>query len=234
MARFVRLISSLAVIAASATSATSAIAADLPAAPAYKAPPVENLWNPWMIRVRALGVVTRDSGYVHQVPGSGLSTSDTVVPELDISYFFTPNIAAELILGVTRNHVTGTDAIAGLDVGKAWLLPPTLTLQYHFTNFGAFKPYVGAGVNYTWFFDQSAAGAATGVGVTRSRLHDTAAPVVQFGFDYMIDRHWGWNVDVKKVWLRPDWSGTLNGVTPISGKVNLDPWLIGTGITYKF
>jgi outer membrane protein len=231
MARFVRLISSLTIIAA---SAGSAMAADLSSKPLYKAPPVENVWNPWMIRGRALAVVTRNSGIVDQVPGSGLSTSDTIVPELDISYFFSPNIAVELILGVTRHRVTGTDAIAGLDVGKAWLLPPTLTLQYHFTNFGAFKPYVGAGVNYTLFFDQKAAGAAAGVGVTESRLHSAAAPVVQFGFDYMIDQHWGWNVDVKKLWLRPSWSGTLNGTTPITGKVNLDPWLIGTGITYKF
>lgn len=188
-----------------------------------------------MIRVRALGVVTRDSGHVDQVPGSGLRTSDTVVPELDISYFFTKNIAAELILGVTKHHVTGTDAIAGLDVGKAWLLPPTLTLQYHFTDFGAFKPYIGGGVNYTWFFDQSAGNVLSGAGtVTQSHLHDSFAPVAQVGFDYMIDQHWGWNVDVKKLWLRPNWNGTLNGTTPISGKVNLDPWLIGTGITYKF
>lgn len=230
MIKTVRLILSLAAIA---ISGSAAVAADLPAKPVYKAPPVENLWNPWMIRVRALGVITRNSGHVDQVPGSGLSTSDTVVPELDISYFFTPNIAAELILATTRNHVTGTGAIAGLDVGKAWLLPPTLTLQYHFTDFGAFKPYVGGGVNYTWFFDQSAGGVGL-AGVTQSHLHDTAAPVVQFGFDYMIDRHWGWNVDVKKVWLRPSWSGTLNGVTPITGKVNLDPWLVGSGITYKF
>lgn len=233
MSKLVQFISSLAVMAA---SVSSVLAADLPTKPVYKkAPPVENLWNPWMIRVRALGVVTRNSGYVDQVPGSGLSTSDTVVPELDISYFFTKNIAAELILGVTRHHVTGTDAIAGLDVGKAWLLPPTLTLQYHFTDFGAFKPYIGGGVNYTWFFDQSAANALGPVGtITQSHLHDAFAPVAQVGFDYMLDQHWGWNVDVKKLWLRPNWSGTLNGTTPISGKVNLDPWLIGTGITYKF
>src|SRR5262245_57447261 len=96
-------------------AAAIAVAGALPAAgadlkPVYKAPPapVIDPFNPWMLRVRALGVVTRDSGSVDQVPGSGLKTSDTVVPELDITYFFTPNIAAELILGVTRHHVTGT------------------------------------------------------------------------------------------------------------------------------
>jgi len=222
--------SSLLVAAGLTGFAAAAQAADLPTkAPYFKAQPPE-VWNPWMIRLRALGVVTRDSGYVDQLPGSGLKTTDTLVPELDISYFFTKNIAAELILGVTRHHITGTGTITGVDVGKAWLLPPTLTLQYHFTDFGAFKPYVGAGVNYTLFFSQSAAGGT----VTESHLKDTAAPVVQVGFDYMINNHWGFNVDVKKLWLRPDWNGTLAGGTPISGKVNLDPWLIGTGITYKF
>lgn len=182
-----------------------------------------------MIRLRGLGVVTRNSGSVDQIPGSGLKTSDAIVPELDISYFFTPNLAAELILGVTRHDVTGTGAINGVDVGRAWLLPPTLTMQYHFTNFGAFKPYVGAGVNYTWFFSQKAAGDV----VTSSHLHDSFAPVVQIGFDYMIDRHWGWNVDVKKLWLQPDWDGVVGG-TAMTGKAKLDPWLIGTGIVYKF
>jgi len=171
------------------------------------------------------------------VAGSGLTTTDTVVPELDITYFFTKNWAAELILGVTKHHVTGTGVAAtnGLDVGKAWLLPPTLTLQYHFTDFGAFKPYVGAGVNYTVFFSQTAGNTANGAGVviTRSHLHNTWSPAVQVGFDYMIDKHWGFNVDVKKLWLRPNWDGDSN-VGALTGKVNLDPWLIGAGVTYKF
>ena len=210
--------------------AATAQAADLAAkAPYYKAPAVE-AWNPWMIRLRVLGVIPENGGSVDQVPGSSLKTSDQVVPELDISYFFTKNIAAEVILGVTKHHVTGADALNGVDVGKAWLLPPTLTLQYHFTELGAFKPYVGAGVNYTWFFSQTAGGGA----VVDSHLKDSFAPVVQFGFDYMIDKHWGWNVDVKKLWLRPDWEGRLANGAPITGQVKLDPWLVGTGITYKF
>jgi outer membrane protein len=225
------------VFGAVAVAAVPAQAADVAAPkPVYKAPIVEP-WNPWQIRVRALGVVTRNSGSVDQVPGSGLSTSDTIVPELDITYYFTKNIAAELILGVTKHHVTGTGAAAtsGLDVGKAWLLPPTLTFQYHFTDFGAFKPYVGAGVNYTVFFSQTAGNVANGAGVivTRSHLSNTWAPALQIGFDYMIDRHWGFNVDVKKLWLRPNWDGNSN-VGPLTGKVNLDPWLIGAGVTYKF
>jgi len=235
MKRFSLLAGLLTATALTAISAP-AIAADLPTkSPVFKAAAAE-AWNPWMLRVRALGVVTRDSGNVDQVAGSGLATSDSVVPELDISYFFTKNIAVELILGVTKHHVTGTGVAAtnNLDVGKAWLLPPTLTLQYHFTDLGAFKPYVGAGVNYTVFFNQSAGNVSNGiVTITNSHLHDTFAPALQIGFDYMIDKHWGVNVDVKKLWLRPGWDGTSN-VGALTGKVNLDPWLIGTGVTYKF
>ncbi|WP_022721095.1 OmpW family protein [Rhodopseudomonas sp. B29] len=227
MTKFLYAVSALAMAAALGGLPGQAAAADLATKPFYKAPVVEE-WNPWMIRLRALGVVTENRGYVDQIPGSSLKTSDAVVPELDISYFFTKNIAAELILGVTRHTVSFSSA-PGVDVGKAWLLPPTLTLQYHFTDFGAFKPYVGAGVNYTFFFSQKAAGGL----VTDSHLKDAFAPAVQVGFDYMFDKHWGWNVDVKKLWLRPSWNGVAGGAA-LTGKVNLDPWLIGTGITYKF
>jgi len=56
---------------------------------------------------------------------------------------------------------------------------------------------------------------------------------VQFGFDYMLDRHWGLNVDVKKLWLRPDYSATVSGL-PVTGTAHIDPWLVGGGVTYKF
>src|SRR6266568_503347 len=127
--------SSLLVLAAALGGAVApALAADL--APIYKkAPPVVEAWNPWMIRVRALGVLPDAGGSTVNVlglpalssPNSGLSIDNSVVPELDISYFFTRNIAAELILGVTKHNITGTGTLNGLNVGSAWLLPPSLT-----------------------------------------------------------------------------------------------------------
>lgn len=183
--------------------------------------------SPWQVRVRALGVVPENRGYVSDIPGSGLKASNTVVPELDISYYFTNNIAAELILGTTYSNITGKGEINGLDVGKVWLLPPTLTMQYHFTNFGAFKPYVGAGVNYTFFYNQK------NHDTDYLKVKNTFGGALQVGFDYMIDDHWGFNFDVKKLYLRPDFDVTV-GPNKMSGKAKLDPWLIGTGITYRF
>ncbi|WP_315701700.1 MULTISPECIES: OmpW/AlkL family protein [unclassified Bradyrhizobium] len=249
MNKIQKLTSSLLVAAASICGAVGfAQAADLQAAPVYKkAPPVVETWSPWQIRLRALGVLPDSGGSSVNVlgipalssPNSGLKIGDSVVPELDISYYFTPNIAAELILGVTRNKISGTGSLDGLSIGKTTLLPPTLTLQYHFTNFGAFQPYIGAGVNYTVFFNNSASNTTSIIGglpltVTNLHVSNQWGGAVQFGFDYMIDRHWGLNLDVKKLWLRPNYSATVNGVIPVTGSAHIDPWLIGGGVTYRF
>ncbi len=155
--------------------------------------------------------------------------TDTVIPELDITYFFTPNIAAELILGVTPHTAKGAGTLRGLgNLGSVWLLPPTLTLQYHFTEFGAFKPYVGVGVNYTVFFGEK--DKALG----NFSVSNAFGGALQVGFDYMINRNWGWNVDVKKLFLRPEAKGILAGASAGQGQARLDPWLISTGLTYRF
>jgi len=152
--------------------------------------------SPWQVRVRALGVLPASSGSTVNVqgvpalstPNSGLSIGNSIVPELDISYFITRNVAAELILGVTPHNITGSGALANLNIGRAWLLPPTLLAQYHFTDFGAFKPYIGIGLNYTIFFGQSAGYTQTnGLGVTNLSLNNTVGGAVQVGFDYMFD-----------------------------------------------
>ncbi len=216
-----------AVAVAAALFTAPAVAADMGAkAPVYKAAPVA-AWSPWMIRVRALGVLPTDRGTIDQLPAAGLGYSDAVVPELDITYFFTQNIAAELILGVTKHDIHGTGTLGGVALGSTWLLPPTLTLQYHFTNFGAFKPYVGAGVNYTIPFSTK----PDGVTLTQLSISNAFGVAAQVGFDYMVNANWGINVDVKKLWLDPNWSANNGALT---GKARLDPWLVGVGITYRF
>ncbi|MCB4770740.1 OmpW family protein [Ancylobacter sp. Lp-2] len=218
----------IAAIAAGLTAAP-ALAADIASTPpVYKAPAPVAEKSPWQIRLRLLGVLPDGGGKVNGVPGSDLDYSDSVVPELDITYYFTDNWAAELILGVTPHDIDGAGSLSALGkIGEAWLLPPTLTLQYHFTDFGAFKPYVGAGVNYTIFFDQKADAADS------LDVHDTWGWALQVGFDYMIDAHWGFNVDVKKLFLKPDFDVTVAGAA-LTGTADLNPWIVGVGVTYRF
>ena len=252
MMRIAKLLLSLALAAGCVAPAAAADLVSKKKAVVQKAPPVET-WNPWMIRVRAIGVLPSSAGSKVNVvgapaissPNAGLSIANSVVPELDVSYFFTPNIAAELVLGVTPHRITGTGSLNGLDVGHAWLLPPTLMLQYHFTNFGQFIPYVGVGANFTEFFNQHAGNTlafipalGTTAAITSLHLKDTFGVAGQVGFDYMIDQHWGINMDVKKIYMEPSYSGTAFatgvGSLPVTGRAHINPWLTGGGVTYKF
>lgn len=220
-----RRISALAAATALLLTGQVAYAADMtPLADA----PIAAAQSSWQVRLRTLGVISNNEGEVDGIAGSDLSYSDTVIPELDITYYFTDNIAAELILGTTYANVWGEGSITGLGkIGRTWILPPTLTLQYHFTDFGAFKPYVGAGLNYTIFYNEEGANADD------LDIDNAFGVAVQAGFDYMIDQHWGVNFDVKKIFLEPDFTATVGGAD-VDGKAKLDPWLIGAGVTYRF
>jgi len=106
----------------------------------------------FLVRLRAIGVVPAERSTV-SVIGGKVDASNTVVPEVDFSYFFTDHIAVELIAAVTKHTASDEGSSAGtVPLGSTWLLPPTLTAQYHFLPNEKFNPYIGAGVNYTTMF----------------------------------------------------------------------------------
>ncbi|MDA0229179.1 MAG: OmpW family protein [Proteobacteria bacterium] len=181
----------------------------------------------WLLRLRGIHMSADVSSTVDPIGGSVDVNSDTV-PEFDITYFFTDNIAAELILATTRHRANVTGSTLGnVDLGKVSMLPPTLTLQWHFLPGEDFRPYVGAGLNYTFFYDESAPRGT----VASINYENNFGYALQTGLDYGIDDHWGINVDIKKVFLSTD--VTLNGGA-ITADVDLDPWIFGLGVAYRF
>ena len=168
----------------------------------------------WMVRARAVHL---DSANKDSTP-LDLSVNNKMIPELDISYFFTPNFAAELILTYPQKHDVRA---GGAKIGSLKHLPPTLLAQYHFTNLGAFKPYVGAGINYTRFSSVDILGGALNV------KKNSFGPALQVGFDYALDKNWSINFDVKKVYIDTNVSGGI-------GKFKVDPLLVGVGLGYRF
>ncbi|MBN8530243.1 MAG: OmpW family protein [Alphaproteobacteria bacterium] len=179
----------------------------------------------WMIRARAIGVIPDESSSITPIGGSA-EVDNSLVPEVDISYFFTPNIAVELIAATTPHDVKAeATALGTVDVGNAWLLPPTLTLQYHFTQFKDFKPYVGAGINYTIFYNEDA-GALASV-----EYDESFGPALQAGVDIPLQGNWCLNFDVKKIWINT--TASFNGGA-VNADVDIDPWVIGAGFGYRF
>ncbi|MDR6215789.1 OmpW family protein [Paracidovorax wautersii] len=185
--------------------------------------------GPWQVRVRALHLDSDNGGSTN--PNLGLSINDKTFPEFDISYFFSPNFAAELILTYPQKHdLRSNGALGNLGkIGSLKHLPPTLTAQYHFTNFGAFKPYVGAGVNYTRFssvrFDP-----AVDAALQPSVKKNSFGGALQIGFDYALDKNWSLNFDVKKVYIKTDVRSAGTKV----GTFKVDPLLVGVGVGYRF
>jgi len=184
--------------------------------------------NPWMLRVRAVDLLFQN-GQSGLVQAANVKAKNQVIPEFDVSYFFTKNIAAELVL-TWPQQVNITYGAGSANAGKISALPPSLLLQYHFTELGAFKPYVGAGVNYTIFGNrQNFPALGNQVQVDQSSFGFAG----QVGMDYMIDKNWGLNVDVKYITMSTNVTGS-GALAGQSGKLTLNPWTPGVGVTYKF
>ena len=190
--------------------------------------PVGKAAGTFMVRVRAIGVIPEDwSSSVSKIGGS-VSVSASAAPEVDISYFFTDHIAAELIAASTNHHIKATGTALGtVDVGSTWVLPPTLTAQYHFMPHQQFSPYVGAGLNATFFYATS---PATPI-VQKLHLDSNIGGAFQVGFDYNFTGHWFFNVDFKQLILHTN--ASLNRGA-IYAHTWLSPAVIGGGIGYRF
>jgi len=181
----------------------------------------------WLMRIRGINMNPDVSSTVNVIGGEADIDSDSV-PELDITYFFTDNIAAELILATTRHRVDVSGSTLGnVDLGKVSLLPPTLTAQWHFIPDGTFRPYVGAGLNYTIFYDESAPRGT----VNSINYRNSIGYALQAGMDYGIDDHWGINADIKKIFLNTDLELNGGGIT---ADVDIDPWVFGLGVAYRY
>lgn len=179
--------------------------------------------SPWLVRARIVDVDTADKS--NPVGGTGpsdlITVQKKVIPEVDFSYFITPNIAAELILTYPQKHDV---YLSGTSIGSVKQLPPTLTVQYHFAPTAALNPYLGVGVNYTNFSNVDLGGG------TITLDSGSFGYALQGGVDYKLDKNWSLNLDLKYVEMR---SNVYAGGATISN-VQINPLLIGVGVGYRF
>jgi len=178
------------------------------------------------------------NGYGTQIPWASTSTSYAVVPTLSVDYFINKNWSVEAICCVTPAHIQGTGSIKST-FAHTWAFPPSLLIDYHFTNFGAWQPYVGVGVNFTTYWGTrvnnetfpvfaqpsgpltpTLAGLAI-PGVSAQFYHASVTPtwgvVGQVGLDYMFNEHWGLNLDVKYIMMEPTVHAGVSAWAPPPG-----------------
>lgn len=182
------------------------------------------------IKVGVSDIVPDESASI-SVIGGDVDISDEVVPTLQLEYFFNDHISAELLCCVATHDVQAVGTSLGtVNLGSVSHFPPTVTLKYRWTQFGALQPYVGAGVNYTHFYDDK---LPAGGPVTSIKYDDSFGGALQAGADYKLNDHWSLNIDVRKIWISSD--VTINaGPTRIDAAVDINPWVMTVGTGYRF
>lgn len=166
----------------------------------------------WFLHLRAAQITPEEDP-------SFVDISNKVAPDLSIGYFLTDNFALDLLLTVPQEHDLLVD---GEHVGDFKQLPPTLFAQWHFNPDGTWKPYIGAGLNYT---------AMSGENLDGVRLSDSFGPALQLGMDVRMTDNWSISFDVKKIWMKTTARARNQGALL---DVNVDPWVLGVGFGYRF
>ncbi|MEP6502286.1 MAG: OmpW family outer membrane protein [Betaproteobacteria bacterium] len=176
----------------------------------------------WIVRARAVTLQSANKDST----GLGLAINDKTLPEVDITRFFTPQIAAELVLTYPQRQ---TISAGGTPIGSLKHLPPVLSLQYHFTDLPAVRPYLGVGVNYTHFSDVRF-DAATTTALQPSIKSNSFGLALQAGLDVPVGGGWLINADVKKLRLATD----VRSFGAKVGTFRVDPWLLSVGVGRRF
>ncbi|RKT30431.1 outer membrane protein [Roseovarius halotolerans] len=154
-----------------------------------------------------------------------ISVGDNVRPTLTFEYFLADNIGVEVLAAWPFEHDI---KLAGVGtVGKTKHLPPTISVQYHFTNKSSLTPFVGIGINYTTFWDDKGTGVLAGVPIG---LDDSWGLALHAGVDYALSEKSALRADVR--WINIETDATVGGA-PI-GKVKIDPWVVGMSYVMKF
>lgn len=171
--------------------------------------------------------------------GKASLDSDTQLG-LNFAYMLTDHFGIELLAATPFQHdvsISGTaGGIADGKLGDLKHLPPTLSLVYYPMNSqSAFQPYVGAGVNYTWFFDESVGSTATAGGFDNFRVKNSWGWAAQVGMDYMLTDQIMVNAQVRYIDIDTD-AYVDNTVLGVRAKVDVDvdPMVYMVGLGYKF
>jgi outer membrane protein len=192
-----------------------------------------------LVRLRGILVAPNESsgGITPTFPAEKVKVSNSFMPELDFTYMATSHIGAELILATTKHHASGKTGTTG-SIGRlasTWVLPPTLTLQYHFMPDGAIRPYVGSGINYTIFYSEKAsAGLKAAVGPTTVGMKDSVGYALQAGVDVPLTKRTFMNFDIKYLDINTTAVLATTAIGTQRVRVHLDPIVVGMGFGMKF
>jgi len=170
--------------------------------------------------------------------GTGATLNSDTQLGLNFAYMVTDKVGVELLAATPFSHDVGTKGLGGLKLGELKHLPPTLSVIYYpMEKTSAFQPYVGAGINYTWFFDDKLTSEAENSALQLRGLDmkDSWGLAAQVGMDYMLTDNLMLNAQVRYIDI--DTTGTTYSEAAdakIKVDVDVDPFVYMVGLGYKF
>jgi outer membrane protein len=141
----------------------------------------------------------------------------------------TPNLAVSVAAGFPPEFtIKGAGSLAGLGTaGKMRGGPAGIFAQYHFNRAGRVSPYVGAGVAFLVVF-----GTEDGA-LSNVEADSAVGTSLQAGANLWLNDRWGAFIDVKKVFIETESTGSLGGA-PVRAEVTIDPLVTNFGLAWRF
>ena len=173
----------------------------------------------WLFRAGGSMVAPKSDNH------SVVSVEDGYMVTFNGTYFFTNQWAVEVLAALPFKH--DIELNGGGTVGETKHLPPTVSAQYHFLPDGAVRPYVGAGLNYTFMFEEDLKGPLAGAEL---ELDNSVGWAAQIGVDIDLNDNLFLNAEVR--YLDIDTDAKVNGAD--FGTVEIDPLLFGLNLGFRF
>ncbi|MDH5255267.1 MAG: outer membrane beta-barrel protein, partial [Gammaproteobacteria bacterium] len=185
----------------------------------------------WLLR-GGVGVLDPKSDNLTLSPEAEVDVSTGTSFTLEGTYMFADHWGVELFVPYPFSHDVDIDGAEGAgNVAEIDQMPPILSLQYHFNPDGKFRPYIGAGVNYTTFFNEDTKGALSD---TSLELDDSWGAAGQIGADVSLNENWFLNLAVRYVDMASDAEITDDVGTSSLGEVEIDPFIYQVQVGYRF
>ena len=175
---------------------------------------------------------------------AGIDVDDAFSLGVDITYMVTNNFGVELMLNTSSKHdIKGTGNLAGVDVGDINVLPPSVIAVWHFKPDSNVRPYIGAGLNYTIFFDggttdqfTSTMDTVLGGGVTSTdvSVDNKLSIIIQAGVDIDINNDWYVSLDAKYIDMDTTATVEVNGADAATIDFDVNPLILGVGVGMRF
>lgn len=221
---------------------------------AFATPAVAHEAGQWIVRGGVGTVMPKDNNLtLPEITIDPLTINATVQVDdgtslvLSATYMFTENWGFDILAAWPFKHDVNLDATisdgittesGSVKFGEVEHLPPTFSVQYHFSPAADFQPFVGVGLNYTTFSGEKLTQDVIDAGFTSFSLDDSFGVALQVGADWMLNEQWLVNFDVRWINIEADLTGTVDdGTGPVTGElgtVKIDPLVFAINLGYRF